>query len=368
MTSNGWQYEADPRHAEVIIHSLRLTSANGAKAPGEDSRPIDDEENDALLTPVEGREYRAAAARANYLAQDRCDIQFAAKEVCRGMSAPTKGNFKALRRLARYLIAVPRVVWDFAWQVRPQSLYAFSDSDWAGCRRTARSTSGGVIMLGTHCIRSYSVTQKHVTLSSAEAELMALVKAAAESIGLCQLAAGWGIPLLASIFVDSSAALAVTHRQGNGRLRHVRIGHLWVQELAQGEEVRFHKVHGEVNPADLLTKHLPPGRREKLIHLVSQRAQSGQASARIQLNALHSRAWPTLKSFARTLPPHQVDGQDRNQCGSRWDARNAFRVAAQCDMHAFEPSSLGVFSGIPLRQPRVSAEGECLTIATLQHP
>ena len=112
-------------------------------------------------------------------------------------------------------------------------------------------------MCGSHCLRTFSVTQKFVTLSSGEAELMALVKATSEAIGLAQLGAGWGMSLAATVFVNSSAALAVTARRGNGKLRHVRIGHLWAQELAASEEVWFRKIPGEQNPADLLTKHLP---------------------------------------------------------------------------------------------------------------
>ena len=84
--------------------------------------------------------------------------------------------------------------------------------------------------MGTHCLRTYSVTQKCVSLSSAEAELYALVRASAEAIGICQLAATWGLQLVGEVHVDSSAALAVTQRRGCGKLRHVRIGHLWVQE------------------------------------------------------------------------------------------------------------------------------------------
>ena len=47
-------------------------------------------------------------ARANYIAQDRTDIAFATKELGRGMSKPNKGNQKALKRLARYLIGRER--------------------------------------------------------------------------------------------------------------------------------------------------------------------------------------------------------------------------------------------------------------------
>ena len=72
-------------------------------------------------------------------------------------------------------------------------------------------------MRGSHHIKSWSVTQKRVTLSSAEAELGALVKAAAESIGIMQMAEGLGDSVTAEVFVDSSAALSVTQRKGNGK-------------------------------------------------------------------------------------------------------------------------------------------------------
>ena len=124
-------------------------------------------------------------------------------------------------------------------------VHAFSDSDWAGCRVSAKSTSGGVLMRGRHCLRTYSVTQKNITLSSAEAELVALVRCTSEAIGVSQLAQGWGRNLGAHVFVASSAALSIATRRGVGKLRHVRIGHLWVQERAAEGDVQYKKVAGE---------------------------------------------------------------------------------------------------------------------------
>ena len=92
-------------------------------------------------------------------------------------------------------------------------------------------------MRGDHHIKSWSVTQKRVTLSSAEAELGALVKASTEVIGVLQMAEGLGRSTSAEIYVDSSAALAVVQREGCGKLRHVRVGQLWVQEVAENEEL-----------------------------------------------------------------------------------------------------------------------------------
>ena len=92
--------------------------------------------------------YRALAARLNYLAQDRSDIQFATKEVSRGMANPTVRDWKRLKRLARYLVDRQRVVHVYKYQDSVKTLRTWSDSDHAGCKLTRKSTSAGVSMLG----------------------------------------------------------------------------------------------------------------------------------------------------------------------------------------------------------------------------
>ena len=138
-------------------------------------------------------------------------------------------------------------------------------------------------MRGLHCLRTYSITQKHVTLSSAEAELMALVRASSEGIGVAQLSQGWGFPAMIGVYVDSNAALAVTARRGNGKLRHVRIGDLWVQEAAANGDVSYRRVPGHTNPADLLTKHLLGPRMIELVERLGLRWATGHAAARLHL-------------------------------------------------------------------------------------
>ena len=58
------------------------------------------------------------------------------------------------------------------------------------------------------------------------------------------MAEGLGRDVTTEVFVDSSAALAFVNRKGCGKLRHVRVGQLWVQQLAEDEEVKFRKVMG----------------------------------------------------------------------------------------------------------------------------
>ncbi len=96
-----------------------------------------------------------------------------------------------------------------------------SDTDWAGCPRTRKSTSGGCVMLGSHCLKSWSSTQPTVSLSSGEAEFYGLVKAAGVGLGYKALLQDFGYELPATAWTDSSAAMGVVGRQGLGRLRHL---------------------------------------------------------------------------------------------------------------------------------------------------
>ena len=68
------------------------------------------------MGPEEATTFKSAVARANYLAQDRPDIIYTTKEICRKMAAPTVGSWRKLLRFARYLIHCPRRVGKYAWQ------------------------------------------------------------------------------------------------------------------------------------------------------------------------------------------------------------------------------------------------------------
>ena len=73
---------------------------------------------------------------------------------------------------------------------------------------------------------------------------------------MLQLAADWNITMPGRVLVDSTAALGVVKRHGSGRLRHIRVGMLWVQQKQEAGELTYDKVPGQENPGDLMTKHL----------------------------------------------------------------------------------------------------------------
>ena len=216
-----------------------------------------------LLSEREATLYRAIAARLNYLAQDRVDVQFAAKDVAKHMSRPAAMDWVKLKRVARYPAGAPRYVQTYAWQQPEIRVNAYADSDWAGHKVSRKSTSGGLLMIGGHLIKSWSSTQPVIALSSGEAELYALVNAASQAKGLCSLIADFGLETKITVHTDSTAAIGIVHRRGLGKTRHIEVQYLWVQDNVNRKTMSVEKVGTKENPADMFIKGLKRERRNK---------------------------------------------------------------------------------------------------------
>ena len=104
-----------------------------------------------------------------------------------------KTAMEALRRVVRYLVGAPRIVWEYPFQEQVSDFQIYVDTDVGGCHTTRRSTNGGAMMHGSHLIKHWSTTQTTVALSSGEAELTGIVKGAAQGLGLQSLAADLGM-------------------------------------------------------------------------------------------------------------------------------------------------------------------------------
>ena len=86
-------------------------------------------------------------------------------------------------------------------------------------------------MIGNHLTKAWARTQNHVTLSSAEAALYAMVKCTAEMLRIKFAMRAWGRDKSGILYADSSATLGIAKRRGAGQLRHINMSALWVQEV-----------------------------------------------------------------------------------------------------------------------------------------
>ena len=80
--------------------------------------PVSDtnDESEELVDHERFKKYQSSCARANFLAMDRMDLQFGAKECCRSMSRPTVRDRSKQKRIGRFLTGCPRLVYEYKFQ------------------------------------------------------------------------------------------------------------------------------------------------------------------------------------------------------------------------------------------------------------
>ena len=185
------ELEADPKHARSIIEQLGLRGAKAAATPA--VKMTQDDAREQLeaepLPAADATRYRSVVMRAAYMAQDRPDLAEAVKSLSRRMVAPTPGDMVRLKRLGRYVLGRPAASLQYRCQQLPGHILIEVDSDFAGDLLTRRSTTGVVCMLGGHAIKTQSLLQSTVSLSSGESEYYAAVQGSATGFGLRSLLA-----------------------------------------------------------------------------------------------------------------------------------------------------------------------------------
>ena len=260
---DGITWEGDPRHLDLLEkyfgmdESSKVLSKNGY---ADDREQGGQEDLEVDLTESEAKAYRMLAARLNHMSQDNPMLQYPAKEACRSMSAPRVDDFTKIKRVVRFLKGLGTVRWKFETQTEDEAkrITMYVDSDWAGCKKTRRSTTGGVMKVGRHVVKTWSSTQPTIATSSGEAELIAISDGAARGLGMKTVMTEMGLaPELevVQMFTDSSVAKSFVSTRGLGKMRHLDVKLLWLQECVQKWRLRVGKVSGATNVADAMTKY-----------------------------------------------------------------------------------------------------------------
>ena len=173
-----------------LVKTLKLKDANMVSTPGEDLKKEREQEAFQCLEGDKITANRQLAARANCMAPGPAGHTICGERIVHGDGNANSGSMEAFEKIGAMCGSASKK----------------ERASWlGGMPPNGRSTSGGVLMIGNHMLKSWSSTQRNVTLSSAEAELVAAVKLCGDCIGLTQLAADWRKPSVTH--VDSPAAI-----------------------------------------------------------------------------------------------------------------------------------------------------------------
>ena len=158
------------------MENAKTTSTTGDKL-GQSDDPRDPPNHP--LDQARHKLYRTAVGKLLWAAPVRPDISFAVKQLSRSLQAPTQHDEKQLKHLLRYL----KGTLHFATSLQPPrkrvveqassiQIQAYSDSDWAGCPKTRRSTTGASLFLWGVSLATSSRTQATQALSQQKQSFM----------------------------------------------------------------------------------------------------------------------------------------------------------------------------------------------------
>jgi len=180
-----------------------------------------------------------------YLCNTRPDIQYAVGVVSRFVSDPSATHWRAVKRILRGLC----------------------DADWAGDKQDRKSTSGYTFFIGGNPVSSSSRKQQTVSLSSGEAEYIALSAATQEAMWIRSMLTELGFkPKEASkIWLDNQSALAVAKNpELHSRTKHIDIRHHFIRDCVENDVIEVHYCPTKQMIADILTKALPKHQFQEL--------------------------------------------------------------------------------------------------------
>ena len=113
-------------------------------------------------------------------------------------------------------------------------------------------------------------------MSSSEAEYYAVENGSDEGVAVQAMAEELGWKMKVRVWTDSGGAKSAVSRRGIGRMRHMELKYLWIQEAVQRQRIHMRKVQGKFNPADHLTKPQNRIEYEELVKSVGGELRTGR--------------------------------------------------------------------------------------------
>jgi len=265
-------YAVQPKDSLVtdVLVELGLQDAKPSLLPAskEEKAQVGDEKK---LFPSAATQYRTCVGKLIHYMHLRPDGQHTIGTLCQAMSAPTQRDLRRLKKFARFLAGTRDVYLELIPDKEADPVQGVVDADWADQRADRRSTSGGAVLYWGCAILTWARRQAVYAQSSAESELYALGTGAVEVLGFSQLLREWGEPAVPVMCSDSSSALAVVRKRGPGRMKHVELRCLAIQQWREEKKLVLRKVVTTENASDLLTKPMTYEQLVKFGHMLCLR-------------------------------------------------------------------------------------------------
>ncbi|GJT76811.1 retrovirus-related pol polyprotein from transposon TNT 1-94 [Tanacetum coccineum] len=240
-------------YAIEIIKKYGMQSSDPIDTPMVDKSKLDE---DLQGKPVDPTHYHGMIGSFMYLTSSRPDFVFVVCMCARYQAKPTEKHLHAVKRIFRYLKGSSDMG---LWYSKDSciTLTAYADADHAGCQDTRHITSGSAQLLGDKLVSWSSKKQKSTTISSTEAEYIALFGCYAQIL--------W----MRSQLTDYELKFKKIPLS-----KHIDVRYHFIKEQVENGVVELHFTRTEYQLADIFTKAFPRERFNFLINKLGMKSMS----------------------------------------------------------------------------------------------
>nr|GEZ75113.1 hypothetical protein [Tanacetum cinerariifolium] len=262
-----------------ILKKYGMESCDPVGTPMEIKDKLDLDQNG---TPVDATKYRSMIGALMYLASSRPDIVHATCLCARYQAKPTEKHLKEIKRIFRYLRGTVNTG---LWYTKDSGfeLTGFSGADYAGCKDTFKSTSGGAQFLGEKLVSWSSKKQECTVLSTAKAEYVSLSACCAQVLWMRTHLTDYGFHFnKIPIYCDLKSAIAISYNPVQHlRTKHIAVRYHFIKEHVEKGTIEMYFVKTDYQLDDLFTKALPADRFIYLVRRIGMRSLSPQELDRL---------------------------------------------------------------------------------------
>lgn len=199
----------------------------------------------------------------------RPDISFSVNYFSRYQDKNSIEVWTSLKRLLRYL----KGTIDFELIYKRQNVFSITcyvDSDWAGDLHDRKSISGYLIKLFGNCITWVTKKQNCITLSTTEAELVALCSAVQDCLWIKKILNDMKIQHnTLKIYEDNQGCISILQNpENNRRVKHIDVKYNFISENIKKGFFEIKYVNTKLQQADILTKGLYKEQFYELLELI----------------------------------------------------------------------------------------------------
>ena len=178
------------KYARNIVKKFGLDSKKHASTPMSSSTKLN---VDSFGVEVSPTLYKSIIRSLFYLTASRLDIVFSMGVCARYQATPKESHLTAVKQIIQYINGTP----DYGlWYLKDSNacLADYSDADWARRVDDRKSTSSGCFYLVNNLVSWMSKKQNFMSLSTAEAEYIAIGSCYTQLLWMKKLLHDYGIP------------------------------------------------------------------------------------------------------------------------------------------------------------------------------